>query len=312
MIVWRQLEDLSGLAAPAHLAIGVFDGLHLGHQAVIRNSTEAADASGGVAVLVTFDPHPVTVLRPEMSPRLLTHTRHKLLLAERMGVTHALVIAFDEAFSKLSGREFLERLNGIVPDLRQICVGSDWRFGQGRSGDLGLLQDVGNQLGFRVDGAETVTVEGQCVSSTAIREAIQEGNLVWASKLLGRDYTVLGTVVEGQKLGRQIGVPTANLSVYNEQLPPSGVYVMSVNFRGRTVQGIGNLGHRPTVASADVQRRLEIHLLDFKPEEFYGEELEASFRHFLRPERKFAGLEELTAQIQRDIAQAREWIAKAG
>ena len=138
-------------------------------------------------------------------------------------------------------------------------------------------------MGFRADGAETVVVDGQQVSSTALREAVREGNLDWAARLLGRDYTVLGTVVEGDKLGRQLGFPTANLAVHNEQLPPSGVYLVAVDFRGAVLHGVGNLGIRPSITNANPERRLEIHLLDFKSEEFYGEELEVHFRQIPAP-----------------------------
>ncbi len=305
MDVLRQISELSGLKRPSHLAVGVFDGLHLGHQAVISTAVEGARASGGQAVMVTFDPHPATVLRPEMRPRLLTHTRHKLALAEKLGVETALVIAFDEAFSQVPAQEFVQALVDHCEDLRQICVGRDWRFGCERGGDMELLRELGREHGFEVDGAETVTIDGEVVSSTAIRQAIQDGNLDLAAQYLGRPYTVLGTVVEGQKLGRTLGFPTANLVVHNEQLPPNGVYVVSVDFGGRTFGGVGNLGSRPTVEGQSGETRLEIHLFEYKGEEFYGEELEVCFLQFLREERRFEGLEALTKQVKEDISTAR-------
>jgi len=307
MDVLRQIPDLSGLDRPLHLAIGVFDGVHLGHQAVISTAVRGAEESGGEPVIVTFDPHPVTVLRPEMRPRLLTNTRHKLALAKELGVSRALVISFDDVFARQTASEFVDCVVESCQDLRQICVGAGWRFGCDRAGDLNLLQSLGETHGFQVDGMKTVMVGGEPVSSTAIRQAVQEGELKHAAKLLGRDYTVLGTVVEGNKLGRTLGFPTANLMVYNEQLPPSGVYVLKVKFRGQTYGGVGNLGLRPTVENEEGERRLEVHIFDLESDEFYGEELEACFLEFLRPEQRFENLEALTAQVHSDMDRARSF-----
>ncbi len=304
MELYRDIRELQKLPGPAHLAIGVFDGLHLGHQAVVRCALEAARKGGGETVVVTFDPHPVSVLAPEKAPRLLTSTRHKVKLLSAFGVTRMLAIQFDENFSRKTGELFVADLLAVCEHgLKTICVGETWAFGHQRSGNVALLEKMGAEHGFQVRGVPTVSVDGEVVSSTALRAAIQEGNFETARKLLGRDYTVLGTVIEGRKLGRQIGFPTANLTVHNEQLPPSGVYAVSAEWNGKKIKGVGNLGVRPTVEGGDVKRLLEVHLFDFK-EDLYGQDLEITFDRFLREERKFGGVEELKAQIEKDVAAA--------
>jgi riboflavin kinase/FMN adenylyltransferase len=303
----RAIDDLRGLAGPVYLAIGVFDGVHLGHQAVIRSAVDSARAEeGGVAVVVTFDPHPMRVLRPEGAPRLLTATKHKIELLKRLlGVEHLLVVSFDEDFSRWPGEKFISALSDSCRPMRQISVGAEWNFGYQRSGDLDLLKRLGAREGFDVCGVAPVSVEGEVVSSSAIRIAVQEGNFARAACLLGREYTVLGTVIEGQKLGRQLGFPTANLTVHNEEFPPLGVYAVAVSLDGRTLTGVGNLGHRPTVSGGASKRMLEVHLFDFDGD-LYGRDLEVSFTRYLRAEEKFGSLEALKEQITRDVEAARK------
>ncbi len=301
----RSLKKISG---PVCLAIGVFDGLHKGHQEVIGRAAAAAGKIGGTIVVVTFDPHPRTVLSGGDAPRLLVSTRHKLLLLERLGVGHVLLIHFDEDFSTLSAEGFVRQLAEANGELRQVTVGSDWNFGHRRSGDLKLLKNLGESLGFEVAGVSPVCESGEVISSTAIRRAVEEGDLDKARRLLGRDYTVLGTVVEGDQRGRTIGYPTANLSVHNEQLPPSGVYAVKVALdsgSGAQYIGLANLGYRPTVKQGGARRSLEVFLLDFD-REIYGEDLELTFVEFLREERKFDSLEALKTQIGIDEATVRQ------
>lgn len=306
MRVFHSISELSSLEQPLHLAIGVFDGVHLGHQAVIGAAQEGAKATNGITMLVTFDPHPIRVLRPDEAPRILSHSRHKLRKVERLGVQHALVVRFDEEFAQKTGVEFMRELCSAANDIRQICVGKDWKFGCKRSGDFPLLETLGAELGFEATGVEAFLHNGTPVSSTGIRKLIREGSLEKAGELLGSPYDVSGTVVPGEQLGRKLGFPTANLLVHSEQLPPSGVYAVSVLLREETFNGVANLGLRPTFSDENNQRRLEVHLLDYDGEEFYGEDVEVEFRRFLRSEVKFAGPEELISQIRVDIAEALE------
>lgn len=307
MTLLREISELGTLPGPLYLAIGVFDGLHLGHQVVIGAAQAEAVQHGGRVVVVTFDPHPIEVLSPRHAPRLLTAPQHKLALLEReLGVRHCWVIRFDLERARQTGEEFIaELLAAAGPDrLAGIYVGEQWRFGQGRSGDLALLQRLGTSGRFVAFGLPTLEIEGAPVSSTRIREAIGAGDFAVAHRLLGRSYTVYGTVVEGRRLGRSIGFPTANLLVNREQLPPTGVYAVRAMGRGDGWNGVANLGYRPTVAGDATERLLEVHLFDFVGD-IYGEVLEVEFVEFLRAERKFAGVVELQAQIAVDAAAAR-------
>lgn len=306
MHVFRNIDQLAGLTKPLHLAIGVFDGLHLGHQAVIGKAVDGARSTNGGAVLVSFEPHPRAVFNPAEPPLVLTNPDHKVRLAANLGVEAVLLIPFDESFAAKSGREFIETLANAAPDLREICVGADWKFGCDRSGNIALLEQLGSELGFTAHGVETVLINGEKISSTAIRNSIAAGAFDDAAKFLGRDYSVLGKVVKGDQRGRQLGFPTANLTVAHEQLPPGGVYAIRAQLQDRKLGGVANLGVRPTVAEPGAQRLLEIHLFDYKGPEFYGENLEIWFEKFLRDEVKFDSLDALVAQIERDAAQARE------
>ncbi len=304
MQILRAIPDLAGLHGPLFLAIGVFDGVHLGHQAVISTSARHARAAGGTPVVVTFDPHPAKILRPEKAPRLLTATQHKISLIRDLGVEHLLVITFDREFASTTAEDFVHQLVTHSKPLREICVGHEWSFGKNRAGNLALLQKLGAEDGFSVVGIQPVEVDGTVVSSTAIRQAVETGDLAWAAKMLGRDYTILGTVERGAQLGRKLGFPTANLSAHSEQFPPNGVYAAEATLKGRALRGVANLGVRPTISGEKPQRLLELHLFDLR-DEIYGAEMEVRFDRFLRPEQKFANLDELTAQIARDVAQAR-------
>jgi riboflavin kinase/FMN adenylyltransferase len=306
MEILRAIDDLRRLSGPIYLAIGVFDGVHLGHQAVIRSAVESARGEkGGVAVVVTFDPHPIRVLRPENAPRLLTATRHKIELLKRLlGADHLLVVPFDEGFSRWPGERFIDALSDACRPLRQISVGAEWGFGYQRSGNLELLKKLGVKHGFDVCGVSSVSVDGEVVSSSAIRVAVQEGDFERASVLLGREYSVLGTVIEGQKLGRTIGFPTANLTVHNEEFPPQGVYAVRVSLEGRELLGVGNLGYRPTVSGEALKRMLEVHLFDCDSD-LYGRDMEVFFTRYLRAEKKFESLDALKEQIERDVELAK-------
>ena len=305
MRLHSSIADLSVVPGPVCLAIGVFDGVHLGHQAVILRALEDARAAGGTAVVFTFDPHPLRVMRPLQAPRLLTSTRHKAQLIERLGVSELLVLPFTTELSAMLPEAFVLALHAACRPLREICVGHTWSFGQNRAGNLALLKTLGDRLGFQEVGLPAVEIDGEVVSSTSIRAAVEAGDLKRAARLLGRDFTVLGTVVQGDQLGRTLGFPTANLSAHNEQFPPNGVYAVEAVHEGRARPGVVNIGVRPTIATASGERVLELHLLDFTAD-IYGQDVEIAFRRCLRPEQKFAGLDALKAQIARDVADARQ------
>ncbi|MES2571856.1 MAG: bifunctional riboflavin kinase/FAD synthetase [Verrucomicrobiota bacterium] len=304
MNVLRSIEELTSIHGPVVLAIGVFDGVHLGHRAVIERALADARQANGTAVVATFDPHPIRILRPEHAPRLLTSTEHKTRLIRALGIEHLLILPFTTAFAATPPEHFIRELANACRPLREICVGHQWSFGKGRAGNLELLERLGKELGFEEVGVHAVEIDGQIVSSTLIRKAVEAGDLDTARRFLGRPYTVLGTVVEGDRLGRTIGFPTANLWAHNEQFPPNGVYAVDVSRTAQTLRGVANIGVRPTIANASGQRVIEVHLFDFDAD-IYGEDLELTFRRFLRPEKKFASLDDLRAQITHDAAQAR-------
>ncbi|HEX7516159.1 MAG TPA: bifunctional riboflavin kinase/FAD synthetase [Chthoniobacterales bacterium] len=305
MQILRSISELSELSGPLFLAIGVFDGVHLGHQAVISTSACHAKDGGGTPVVVTFDPHPAKVLRPNDAPHLLTATQHKIALIRDLGVAHLLVLHFDRQFAATPPEDFVRQLVTHTKPLREICVGHEWSFGKGRAGNLALLKQLGKTYDFDVVGVQAVTVNGEVVSSTAIRRAVADGDLIKATQMLGREYTILGTVKTGEKLGRKLGFPTANLSAHSEQFPPNGVYVAEARLAGALYRGVANLGYRPTVSAGTPERLLELHLFDLN-KDVYGEEVEVRFLRYLRPEQKFEDVEALAAQISRDVAQARK------
>ncbi len=301
----RSISELSKLRGPLFLAIGVFDGVHLGHQAVISTSAQHARAANGTPVVVTFDPHPEKVLRPKTAPHLLTATPHKIALIRDLGVAHLLIITFDKQFAATEPEEFVHELVEHSKSLREICVGHEWSFGKNRRGNLKLLNQFGARFDFGVVGIPPVTVNGELVSSTTIRKAVETGDLAKAAQMLGREYTVLGTVVSGDNRGKKIGFPTANLSAHNEQFPPNGVYFAEAKLEGVIYPGVVNLGYRPTVDTRKSERILEIHLFDFY-HDIYGKDLEVRFIRYLRPEKKFESVEALVRQIGLDVKQARK------
>ncbi len=302
--VIHTIAELGHVPGPLFLAIGVFDGVHLGHRAVIERALADARKAGGTAVVVTFDPHPMRVLRPDQAPHLLTATHHKIRLIRALGVRHLLVLPFDLAFAATPPEDFIRALAAAARPLREICVGFEWSFGKGRAGNLAMLDRLGEVLHFEEVGVPTVEIEGQVVSSTLIRRAVEVGDFSSAARMLGREYTILGTVAEGARIGRTLGFPTANLSAHNEQFPPNGVYAVEVMRNSEILCGVANIGVRPTIANAGGERVFEVHLFDFSGD-LYGEDLEVSFRRFLRPEQKFPNLEALREQIARDVERAR-------
>ena len=307
MLIRNRLEDLPALGVPLHLALGVFDGVHVGHQAVIARAVEAAAREGGLPGVLTFDPHPIRVIAPNKAPTSLLETlAHKARVMEELGVKLFIPLHFDIELARMEASEFIEKLTAAA--VKTIAVGEDWRFGHNRGGDVNFLNQEAARRGFKLEAVAPVMHDGERVSSTRIRQAIRDGNLAAAEQLLGRPYAVAGKVIEGKKLGRTIGFPTANLATGEAQLPPDGVWAVRVILPdGRDLAGVANLGLRPTVGGDS--RSLEVHLLDFSCD-LYGEELEIRFQKHLRPEIKFPSIDALRLQIQQDADDARKLLTE--
>jgi riboflavin kinase / FMN adenylyltransferase len=306
MRVLDSIDALAEIPSPVVLAAGVFDGMHLGHRAVLETALAESRRLQATAVALSFDPHPATVLRPDAVPRLLTPTPHKLRLIESLGIPVALIVEFTREFSAMPAGEFVTRLAAACP-LAGICIGEGWMFGHRRQGNADLLRHIGSLKNFFTREVPAVRIDGTVVSSTLIRQAIAEGHLADAARLLGRDYSLAGTVLRGAGLGRQIGFPTANISLASQQLPPDGVYAARARLDSLTLPAVANLGVRPTVSSAP-QRLLEVHLFDFSGD-LYGRDIEVDFVDFLRPEKKFDSLDTLREAIARDASAARALLA---
>lgn len=289
----------------ACLAIGFFDGVHLGHQQIIRQTIADARQHDALALVLTFDQHPNTIVAPDRVPPLLYSLPQKLRAIESLGSDALLLIHFDNAFSKQTGEAFVRSLARDLGRIQSICVGADFVFGHKRSGNVALLKTLGAEFNFNVHGVAAVSLDGQVVSSTRIREAIRSGDFDAASQMLGRPYSLAARVVEGDKLGHQLGFPTANLDFTGLVLPPNGVYAAHATVRGQPHRAVLNIGLRPTVQSPTPQLRVEVHLLDFNGQ-LYGEEMEVTFADKLREEQKFPSTDALKAQIARDVAEARK------
>jgi riboflavin kinase/FMN adenylyltransferase len=303
----RAANELGNGSRKVCVAIGVFDGVHLGHQQIIRQTVADARQHDALALVVTFDRHPSAIVAPDRVPPQIFSRSQKLRAIESLGADALLEIHFDKTFSEKSGETFIRELARDPGKIHSVCVGADFVFGHQRSGDVALLKKLGGEIGFQVHGLAAVSLDGQVVSSTRIREAIRAGNLDAASQMLGRPYAICGLVVEGDRLGRQLGFPTANLDAANLVLPPNGVYAACTKLKGQFYRAALNIGMRPTVVSAQPQLRAEAHLLDFSGE-LYGLELELEVGAKLREERRFNSSGELREQITRDVAMVRSMV----
>lgn len=287
---------------PLHVAIGVFDGVHLGHRALIHAIAERARADGGIALAATFDPLPIEVLAPGAPPSALSDIDERVALLGEAGADAVAVLGFTPEFAALTPEEFGRRL-AAAGAVRDVSVGEDFQFGRDRGGDVRTLAGLGEQLGFRVDIAEPVTQGGRIVSSTRIRNALISGDVTDAARLLGRPYAVTGVVEHGDRRGRALGFPTVNLGVPpNRLLPRDGIYALWATVNGERVAAAASLGVRPTFGAGE--RRLEAYLLDWSGE-VYGDRVRAEFVQRLRDELRFASARELAEQIARDVDETR-------
>ncbi len=304
--------EISGLAAaklperPLHLAVGMFDGVHLGHRAVIDAAVQSARAGQGISAVLTFWPHPSALLRPEAPTRLIQGPAEKARLLRRLGVDCVITQPFAPALAELKAKDFLPWLQRHLPHLRAVYVGENFRFGQGRRGDVALLLAAGRREGIHVFSAPRVSLDGEPISSTRIRGLLESGGIDSANAALGYPYFARGRVAPGRRLGRTLGFPTLNLPWKPELRPRFGVYAVRVRGGDEPDGGrpaVANYGVRPTVEEAG-EPLLETHVLADCPWDA-GDALEVEWLAFLRPEQRFAGLDELRAQVARDRTAAR-------
>ena len=309
MQVFRTFEELAKHSQKVCLAIGVFDGVHLGHQRVIGQARDAAGVLGGTSVVLTFDPHPLRVLQPDKAPLLLTSTEHKLALIDKLGADACLVLTFDKTFSLTPPEQFIDAVARQTNQLQEICVGTRFRFGHDRAGDVRLMESLAPRYGFVAKEIKSVMLDEEMISSTAVRQHVLSGRLDRAAAMLGRSFSILGTVEPGDHRGRELGFPTANLNPHNEVLPPDGVYTVRVVVGEEPFGGVANIGLRPTFTGALPRRVLEVHILDFA-RELYGQDVEVLFLSKLRDEQKFASVEALKTQIAVDVHAARQILGR--
>ena len=293
------------VSAPVVLAIGNFDGVHLGHAALMQQLAVASARLQLTPTILTFEPHPREFFAPASAPARLTTLREKLELLADCGAQQAMVCPFNKAFSALSADQFIEQV--LVGSLRvkHLIIGDDFRFGRGREGDFSLLQAAGQKFGFTVEAMQSVTVAGERVSSSAVRAALAAGDMTQAACFLGRPYMIDGRVAHGDKIGRQLGFATANIRIKHNPLPMTGVFAVQVSGLGeRLLPGVANLGIRPTVGGT--RPLLEVHLFDFD-RDIYGAHISVRFAHKLRNEQRFPNFDALKAQIAADAAAARDF-----
>jgi riboflavin kinase/FMN adenylyltransferase len=307
MIVIRGLHNLRPRHRGCVATIGNFDGVHVGHRAVFQRLLDKGRARGLPATVITFEPQAMEYFAPGAAPPRLTRLREKLAAVERCGIERVMLLEFGPRLARMPARDFVR---GLIVDglaVAYLLVGDDFRFGHGREGDFTLLQRMGGEHGFAVEDLHTITHGDERVSSTRIREALTRGDLDLARHLLGRPYRICGRVGHGDKRGRSIGFPTANINLHRRVSPLHGVYAVMVDgIAADAVPGVANIGVRPTVGG-EPRYLLEVHLLDFSGD-IYGRHAEVEFRLKLRDEKKFGSFDELKTQIRRDSLAARSYL----
>lgn len=288
------------------LTIGNFDGVHHGHRALLSRLTAKAREVALPATVLTFEPHPRELFAPDQAPARLSSLREKLNLLAECGIDRVHVCRFNRALAGLSTDAFVEQILVQGLSARHLLIGDDFRFGKGRSGDFSALERTGAEHRFTVEAMPTIDLEGERVSSSAVRDALAEGDVEHANRLLGRPYGIAGRVMHGQQIGRTLGFPTANIAIKRKRLPLTGVFAVTVSGIGDTpLPGAASLGVRPTLAD-DLKPLLEVHLLDFD-RDIYGAHVTVNFLHKLRDEAKYDSLAALTAQIEDDVATVRTY-----
>ena len=300
----------ANILKPTVLTLGVFDGLHLGHQRIMQTVVDRAKLTGAVPTAITFDPHPRAVLHPASAPPLLQTLDQRLANFEVLGIKQAIVIPFTLDFAGQPAEAFLENIVRDRLHAKEVYLGKGFAFGKDRGGNIGMLRDVSSRLGFVADEVDEVQLRGRRVSSSKIRELLSEGSVNLARRMLGRPYGVEGVIIRGNRRGHTIGFPTANLKPHNRVIPRYGVYATATLIDGTWRKSITNIGVRPTFEN-DAEPSIESFIFDFDGD-LYGDVLRVRFLHRIRDERKFNGIDELKAQIERDSERARNYFSHPG
>jgi riboflavin kinase/FMN adenylyltransferase len=302
--------DNAKIARPTVLTLGVFDGLHLGHQLIMKTVVERAGATGAVPTVITFDPHPRALLHPESAPPLLQTFDQKIEALGVLGIEQTIVIQFDQDFAQIRAEDFLRAVIADRLHAKEVYLGCGFAFGHRREGDIDLLRTVSRSLGFFADEVPEVRLRGRRVSSSRIRELLQQGRVNIARRMLGRPYGVEGRVVRGEQRGAQLGFPTANLHPQNRVIPRNGVYVTAALIDGQWRRSVTNIGTRPTFGSEN-ETSVETFVMNWSGD-LYGDVVRVRFLHRLREEERFTSIEELKLQIERDVTQAGNYFERAG
>jgi len=302
--------DNAEIQRPTVLTLGVFDGLHLGHQLIIRTVAERAKVSGAVPTAITFDPHPRAVLHPASSPPLLQTLDQKVEGFGILGIEQTIVVRFTEEFAQIRAEDFLRDVVSERLQAREVYLGRGFNFGHNREGNIDLLRRVSSELGFVADEAPEVRLRGQRVSSSKIRDLLAQGRVNLARRMLGRPYGVEGMVVRGNERGHKLGFPTANLHPQNRVIPAHGVYVTGTLIDGQWRRSVTNVGTRPTFETG-TEPSVETFVINWSGD-LYGDVIRVRFLYRLRDEKKFGSLEELKAQIENDVARAENYFDRAG
>jgi len=303
------ITDLAGITekfSNSVITLGNFDGLHLGHQALIRMIIARARETGAASLVVTFRPHPLKILAPEKCPPLISIYEEKIRLFENLGIDVLVKIPFTLDFASMAPEDFVKDILCGLLGAKEIFVGSNYRFGKGRQGNVGTLREFGRKYGFTVNEVQQVALMGEVISSTKIRDLLKEGEVEHASRLLGRDYAINGIVVKGDGRGRGLGFPTANIAPRHTIIPADGVYAVRLFVRDRSYEGIANIGSRPTFNKQG--RTIEVNIFNFD-EDIYGEDISLYFIKRIRAEKKFESAEALILQINADITEAKAALA---
>ena len=298
------------IARPTVLTLGVFDGLHLGHQLIMKTVVDRARAIGAVPTVITFEPHPRAVLHPESAPPLLQTFDQKIEALSVLGIEQTIIIHFDKAFSQIGAEDFLRETVVNRLHAKEVYLGRGFFFGHNREGNIDLLRSISQHLGFVADEVPEVRLRGKRIGSTLIREMLSQGRVNLARRMLGRPYGVEGPVVRGASRGQGIGFPTANIHPRNRVIPRGGVYVTATLIDGAWRRSVTNIGVRPTFDDGR-EASVETHVLNWSGD-LYGDVVRVRFLHRLRAEKKFGAIEELQAQIARDVARGESYFERAG
>jgi riboflavin kinase/FMN adenylyltransferase len=306
VLLITDLKEITTPFARSVITLGNFDGLHLGHQELIRKVIRRAKETDARSIVVTFRPHPLKILAPEKCPPLISIYEEKIRLFEKLGIDVLVKIPFTLEFAKMTPGDFVK---GILCDMlgaKEIFVGFNYRFGRGREGNITTLKALGERLGFTVREVEQVSLDGEVISSTKIRHLLRDGEVEHAARLLGRTYTITGIVVKGDGRGKDLGFPTANIAPKHSIIPAHGVYAVRLFVRDRFYDGIANIGMRPTFDKNVLT--VEVHVFDFN-EDIYGEDISLYFIGKIRDEKKFGSAAELIHQIRADVGLARDLLS---